>query len=246
MQTHSKFSSPIIYRLLATIPVVTVLLIENDSPASGFVALITRLFYYGDILLYWGQSDLRVHFSKLSTMDYLRDSFGSILGMLRLIEYTSPFGNKFVKFTLSPGQEFSDWLGPNLPFYVRGELFFGPWVAPVHAFVIGLILGRVRGFFIRYRGASLLNYTLAAFAVIISIDLPVEEGLAIGKVIDFLIIYFLIYILALMISAAVMPNRNLRFIGYTACNPTERSEQRINCLADCRITPLTKKNDLQE
>lgn len=195
--------------LLAAIPVAAVLLIEQGSPASAFNALLERLFFFGDILLYWGQPELRGHFSYLGVLDYLRDSFGPILGMLRIIDYGTPVGNQFVQFTLPYANDLTDSLGPNLPFYVRGELYFGPWFAAVHAFVIGWVIGRIRRAFTFYRGASLLNYTLTAFAVSLSAALPVEEGLAIGQMVDFLTIYLFVHVVALLIGIASTPRSPL-------------------------------------
>lgn len=191
--------------LLAVIPVAAVLLIEQDSTYSALNALLVRLFYFGDILLYWGQPELRAYFSNLGILDYIRDSFGLILGMLRLTDYGTPVGNQFVQFTLPVGYDFSESLGPNLPFYVRGELYFGPWFAPVHALVIGWILGRIRHAFTSYRGGNLLHYSLAAFWVCLSVGLPVEEGLAIGQAADFLMMYLFVHVLASMIVAAAKP-----------------------------------------
>ena len=193
--------------LFAIIPVVTVLLIEQGSLETAATALLQRLFFFGDILLYWGQPDLRAHFVYLGLLDYLRDSFGSILGMLRLIDYGIPMGNQFVQFTLPVGTDFSESLGPNLPFYVRGELYLGVWIAPVHAFVVGWILGRIRRIFAQYRGANLLHYTLAAFAIMLSTALPGEEVLAIGEAFDFMMIFTPIYVLVLLISFAAQPSR---------------------------------------
>lgn len=195
--------------LLAIIPVAAVLLIEHGSPDLAATALLQRLFFFGDILLYWGQQDLRAHFANLGLMDYLRDSFGSLLGMLRVTDYRTPMGNQFVQFSLPFGTDFSDSLGPNLPFYVRGELYLGPWFAPIHAFTVGWVFGRIRRAFTTYRGANLLNYTLAAFAVCLSSALPIEEGLAIGQVMDFLVIYLFVHVLALLIIVAAKPKSTL-------------------------------------
>lgn len=188
--------------LLGVVPVATVLLIEGDSTQAALDALLVRLFFSGDILLYWGQPDLRAHFSNLGVVDYFRDSLGSILGMLRLTGYNTPIGNQFVQYSLPAGFDFSESLGPNLPFYVRGELYFGPWIAPIHALVIGYIFGQIRVLFVRYSGDNPLHYSLAAFAVCLSVALPVEEGLAIGQVADFFLIFGPIYLLATMIRGA--------------------------------------------
>jgi hypothetical protein len=118
-----------------------------------------------------------------------------VLGALRLTDYGIPIGNQFVRSTLPVGTDFSESLGPNLPFYVRGELYFGAVFAPLHAFIIGVIFGYLRRRFITYRGHSLLMYSLLSFAVVLSLTLPTEEGLAVGQVFDFVILFLPIYVL---------------------------------------------------
>lgn len=183
---------------LAIIPVGAVLLIESDSPLN---ALFVRLFFSGDVLLYWGQSDLRAHFSKLGVIDYVRDSFGSLLGMLRLIEYSTPIGNQFVQYSLPVDAEFSEWLGPNIPFYVRGELYFGPWLGIFHSLLIGYVVGRVRMLFVGYRGKSPLRYSISAVLVCIVTALPVEEGLAISQLTDFILVLALVLFIASVLAS---------------------------------------------
>ena len=184
---------------LAAIPAGAVLLIESESPLK---ALFVRLFFSGDVLLYWGQADLRAHFSTLGPIDYLRDSFGSLLGMLRLIEYSAPIGNQFVRYSLPADAEFSEWLGPNLPFYVRGELYLGPWLAVFHSLLIGYIVGRLRMFFVGYRGKSPLRYSISAVLVCIGMALPVEEGLAISQLTDFILVLALIISIASVLTSS--------------------------------------------
>lgn len=187
--------------ILGTVPVALVLVKETDGMQTAFDALLIRLFYFGDILLYWGQPDLRMYFSHLGPMDYLHNAFGSIFGMLRLSDYNLPLGTQFVQYTLSADQNLSGSLGPNLPFYVSGELFFGPWVAPFHALAIGLIVGHIRSWFVCYYGHNPLRYSVSAFTVCVSITLAIDEGLAIAKLIDFLFAFSLVYALAVLLQA---------------------------------------------
>lgn len=178
---------------ITLIPVAIVLVTEHGSAKDAFDAFVIRLFYYGDVLLYWGQETVRIEFAGLGPLDYLRDTFGSVLGALRLMDYGIPIGNQFVRSTLPFGTDFSESLGPNLPFYVRGELYLGIFFAPLHAFIIGVIFGTLRRLFLSYRGHSLLKYSLLSFAAIISLTLPTEEGLAIGEAFDFIIFFLPIY-----------------------------------------------------
>lgn len=187
----------------ASIPVAIVLITENGSLRDALSAFVVRLFYFGDVLLYWGQETVRNEFSGLGRLDYLHDTFGSVLGALRLTDYGIPIGNQFVRSTLPVGTEFSESLGPNLPFYVRGELYFGAIFAPFHAFMIGLFFGCLRRLFFTYRGNSLLTYSLLSFAVVMSVTLPTEEGLAVGQLFDFFIFFLPIYVLTAYFSTFI-------------------------------------------
>lgn len=216
-RTKSIPDERILYRvfLFASIPVFMVFMIEKESLNQALIALLQRLFYFGDVLIYWSQDELRDSFSYFGISDYFLNTFGSILGFLRIYDYSAPVGNQFVRFTLPEGFDFPEDIGPNLPFYVRGELYFGAWFAPVHAFFVGLILGLVRKKFLRYQGNKLLSYSLMAFFVSISIVLPTEEGLAVGQIFDFLIIYMLIRFIVLGIELSLIKEGGVRAIKKT-------------------------------
>lgn len=186
---------------IALVPVLIVLVIENGSLKGAFDAFILRLFYFGDVLLFWGQDFVRSGFSNLGPIDYFKDTFGSILGGLRLIPYEIPMGNQFVQYTLPAGTDFPESIGPNLPFYVRGELYLGIIVAPLYSFCVGATVGCLRRCFIRYHGHSLLSYSMLAFVVITSFTLPLQEELAIGQFFDFALLLIPIYGVATLLSA---------------------------------------------
>jgi hypothetical protein len=186
--------------LVACVPVAIVFTIENETIMDALVAFAIRLFSFGDVMLYWGQETVRSHFSDLGPIDYFVNAFGSVLGALRVIDYSIPMGNQFVQFTLPAGFDFSDALGPNLPFYVSGELYFGPLIAPLHALAIGFIFGFVRRVFLRYRGRSMLMYSLLSFMVVVSIALPTDEGFAIGQIFNFALFFAPIYIAVALTS----------------------------------------------
>lgn len=187
----------------ASIPVAIILITEHGTVKDALDAFVVRLFSFGDVLLYWGQETVRSEFAGLGPVDYLRDTFGSVLGALRLTDYGIPIGNQFVRSTLPVGTDFSESLGPNLLFYVRGELYFGAVFAPLHAFIIGVIFGYLRRLFVTYRGHGLLTYSLLSFAVVLSLTLPTEEGLAVGQAFDFVIFFLPIYALTSYFSTSI-------------------------------------------
>jgi hypothetical protein len=126
--------------------------------------------------------------------------------MLRLTEYSTPTGNQFVEYTLPIDAGFSERVGPNLQFYVCGELYFGPWQATFQALLIGYIVGRVRMFFVSYRGKSLLRYGPSAVLVCLVAFLPSEEGLVISQLTDLILMLTLVWVFASMVASSMRPS----------------------------------------
>lgn len=170
---------------VAAIPILIVLFIESNGVSEAAIALGTRLLYFGDALLYWSDPDLRQHFKSANpSSSYLTHLFGGVLGAMRLVPYSPPMGNDFVQFSLRVGQEISDALGPNIPFYVKGEVFFGPIFAAAYSAVVGVAVGFFRRLFFQKSLSSLTSYTVFATLAGLSITLPVEDSLMVNRFFD--------------------------------------------------------------
>ncbi|WP_310564650.1 hypothetical protein [Hydrogenophaga sp.] len=172
--------------IIAAVPVLAVFLIESDDITEAAIALGTRLLYFGDALLYWSDSELRQHFKSIHPPhSYPMHLFGGILGATRLVPYSAPIGNDFVQFSLRVGQELSDSLGPNVPFYVKGEIFFGTVFAAAYSTIIGMAIAFFRRIFSQREYSNLTSYTIAATLAGLSMTLPVEDSLMINRIFDF-------------------------------------------------------------
>lgn len=179
----------------AFFPVIVVLLREADDAANAAAAFATRLLYFGDSLYYWGNSDLRRHFHAIyGPLNYPEHVLGSLLGLARLAEYQTSIGSQFVQFSLKFGEELSTSLGPNTPFYVKGELFFGQFFAFLYCVSIGSVVGFIRLKFERQIFTSMTRYSLSATFVVIGMTLPTEDALFVGRIFDLLIFLMPIYI----------------------------------------------------
>lgn len=180
MQSLSRYAL-----VIAIAPVLAVFLIESDDITEAAIALGTRLLYFGDALLYWSDPELRQHFKSIHPPhSYPAHLFGGILGAARLVPYSAPIGNEFVQFSLRVGQELSGSLGPNIPFYVKGEIFFGTVFAAAYSTFIGLLIALVRRIFSQRAYTTLTSYTIAATLVGLSMTLPVEDSLMVNRVFD--------------------------------------------------------------
>lgn len=177
------------------VPVALVLAIEATDDANAFNALMIRLLYFGDSLIYWSRPELRDHFSGIYTaFSYGLHLLNPVLGFLRLATYENPIGNEFVQYSLRAGEELSGSLGPNTPFYVKGELFFGPWLAPAYTLMMGAWFASFRRGFVAMKNASLTRYTFQASLVVIGMTIPTEDALFVGRLFDLVLLLAPLYV----------------------------------------------------
>jgi hypothetical protein len=113
-----------------------------------------------------------------------------------------------VNTTLGSLAELDSAIGPNTPFYVKGELFFGPYGAPFYAFNVGMLFKWIRSQFFQYAGESLTRYTVLATLVVLSGALPVEDSLFVVQFFDFAIFFALIYLTARIVDLALPRRKN--------------------------------------
>lgn len=191
-QLHRAF--PVI-GLVVIVPVFAVLLVENEGLEQALNSLVIRLLYFGDVVLYWGQQDVRNTFAALGPLDYPGHLLNGITGFLRITGYDMPLGTTMVNATLNRYAEFDSAIGPNTPFYVKGEVFFGPFAAPLYAFGIGALFKWVRVQFFRYSGHSLTRYSVLATVVVLAGALPIEDSLFVVQLFDFAVFFLLIYLM---------------------------------------------------
>ena len=211
LRKHEDFALPLrsalpVIALLAAFPVATVFLVENEGLEQAVTALSIRLLYFGDVMLYWGQEDVRNMFAKLGPLDYPAHLVNGVTGFLRVTGYDTPLGTRMVNATLDRFSELDSAIGPNTPFYVKGEMFFGPFAASIYAFSIGALYKWFRVRFFRYAGHSLTRYSALATLMTLTTALPIEDSLFIVQLFDFGVFFFLIYFVTLFVDV-ILPRR---------------------------------------
>ncbi|MFC4233115.1 O-antigen polymerase [Parasediminibacterium paludis] len=118
--------------------------ISKDVDAT-FFALGYRFLYFGDaILFYYDQYSLK-HFTSYSMLNFLWDELSSPLALFRLTNYEIPLGYKLVMFRENINT--IPVFGPNVPFYVKGHIYFGYFGALLYSFSLGIIVGYLRRYF---------------------------------------------------------------------------------------------------
>ena len=112
---------------------------------EALFSLGTRFLYFGDAMLYYYDYYSVKHFSSLGFLDYLHEDFDYIPAFFRLTEYKKALGIELVDYRLqiSGGLLF----GPNVPYYVKGHIYFGALGVIIYSFIVGGIVGYVRSMY---------------------------------------------------------------------------------------------------
>ncbi len=112
----------------------------NDS----VLGLGIRFLYFGDILFYYYKPDAVTHFQQLGFLDFLKYEFNSLFGILRITEYLPPLSFEMVQYSFTNNQSRDVVTGPNLPFYVKGHIFFGRFGSLIYSFLVGAFIAFFR------------------------------------------------------------------------------------------------------
>lgn len=117
-----------------------------ESSEGIMFTLVTRFLFYGDSMIYYYNKPVIDYFSSYNLLNYLADDFNAVFGSLRLVPYTEQLGYRLVNYYFNIN---SDIWGPSIPFYVKGNIYFGYYGAFIYSMVIGSVVGFVRNRFYR-------------------------------------------------------------------------------------------------
>lgn len=112
--------------------------------SDSILGLGIRFLYFGDILFYYFNDDAVNHFQKLGVVDFFNYELNPIFGILRITPYLPPLSFEMVQYSFSNNEILEVVTGPNLPYYVKGHIFFGKYVALIYSFFVGCIIAYFR------------------------------------------------------------------------------------------------------
>lgn len=162
--------------------VFTVLLKENDGLEGAFLAFIRRLLYTSDSLIYFYTPINIAYFNEYSLADYFPRLVNPILGFLRLQPYQEALGNTLFDNLRPSGFTAENiTVGPNIPFYMEGRIYFYYWGAFPYSMLVGYLYGSVRTYFFSITRSSAFYFVFMgsfchfAQAIIIDSNLTVTQ-----------------------------------------------------------------------
>lgn len=196
--------------LILSLILTIIILIAGSSDKSGelaFYNLTTRFLFFGDAILYYYNPYAVKFFSQYHPVDYLIDEFNSLFGFFRLVPYNIPLGFKLVSF--QQGVD-SVLFGPNVPYYIKGYIYFGKWGVLAYSWLVGWTVGFVRSklLTVLVNPADLLYCIALIHLNLIIFNLPQDSQLFMSVLFDTLIFFVALYSVAGFISWSILRKKN--------------------------------------
>lgn len=162
--------------------VFTVLLKENDGLEGAFLAFIRRLLYTSDSLIYFYTPINISYFNEYSVSEFFPRLVNPVLGFLRLQPYQEALGNTLYDNLRPPGLTAeSITVGPNIPFYMEGRIYFYYWGAFPYSMLVGYIYGTVRVHFFSLIRTSAFSFIFTGSFCHLSQAMIIDTNLAVAQ-----------------------------------------------------------------
>lgn len=166
----------------------------NSLDQTGF-AFLQRLLYGADSVIYFYQPANDYLLTQYGPLDYLHHITNPILGFLRLATYDEALGNIMVENAIPPGVTLDVIAGPNSPYYIEGQIYFGYYGAFVYSFIIGGIFSCCRQLFFSIARAPFFLFALGCALCFHSANILIESTLFITTCFDTCFFVIPIYVL---------------------------------------------------
>lgn len=170
--------------LIAGLLALFVLYISIHDPALAAGALLKRVLYAGDVIIYYYQPAIMREFAKLGPVDYIIAMLNPLLGELRLAEYQFPLGYQMLLIYFKNGEQPSAVLGPNTTFFVVGHIYFGWFFGIIYSGCVGYIVSKVRSACLSARGTTPLRMAIYLTMAIVIFGFPAEAPLFVSMASD--------------------------------------------------------------
>jgi len=187
--------------LFGVVVALTVTVKDTGSISGGVLAFFKRILLTGDVIMFYFAD--RVHIMALTDQTlagYLKYLFNDTLGMLRVGEYQEALGSVIL------GGE--NGFGPNVQYFVRADLFFGPVYGFFYSLGIGYFIGYLRTSFLHVSKASPMMFTLRLVFAVSAFTLAIESSLFVSEATSIVVLVFPLWIIARLIRSGSTAARN--------------------------------------
>lgn len=201
-----KYKKTILFLSIMSIFVVLLILNKDSGNSENpFVSLFRRLLYYGDIVLYYYDSTIYSIVNQKNTWEYFLHIINPITGFLRINIYEFPLGYEMVLYSLNrTGQQLESIVGPNTPFFVKGNIFFGLLGGFLYSFIIGWLIGMIRKMFLKNKSKNIFTHSMKIWLFVNCFALATEDTLFISMIWDLLIVLLPTLVISIIVVKSLV------------------------------------------
>lgn len=186
-----------------------VLFKENENLDQVIFAFVRRLLYGADSTLYFYTPVNEQYFSRFHSWQYPSYLFNQILGFLRLVPYQEALGNVMVDNVLPNNT--GTIVGPNTPYYIEGQIYFGYYGAFLYSMIIGGCYAFIRQYFFAATYYSAFWFVLMCCLCQQASTLSIEVTLFTTQLFDTLFFVIPIYLFTSLAVKGKLRIRKIRF-----------------------------------
>lgn len=154
-----KAITPIVLVVMVSVPLI-VYGKEVGGLQESIVTFVTRLLMGADSTLYFYQPVNEQYFAQFHFWNYPSYLFNGALSFLRLVPGIEAHGNTMIFNIINNYNAIVS--GPNTPYYIEGQIYFGYYGAFVYSAVIGAVYAYSRYSFFNKQFSSVFHFVLAA------------------------------------------------------------------------------------
>lgn len=202
--------------ILAIAAVLYTVFSKNSADVSqtGFLFL-QRLLYGADSVLYFYRPQNEYLLTQYNFFDYLKHITNPVLGLFRLSDYEEALGNIMVENIIPPGVTLDVIVGPNSPFYIEGQVYFGYYGAFLYSFFIGGVYSYIRQTFFSLRQGSFFLLALGCALCFHGSNILIESTLFITTCFDTCFFVIPVYVAMCFLLNGKIVIRSVRLSGVT-------------------------------
>ncbi|SFD55494.1 oligosaccharide repeat unit polymerase [Spirosoma endophyticum] len=154
-----RFITPIVLLLAASLPFL-IYRKEVGGLEESLINYVTRLLMGADSTLYFYQPVNEQYFAQYHFWDYPAYLFNGILSFLRIVPGIEANGNVMIRNIINNYNAIV--AGPNTPYYIEGQIYFGYYGAFIYSAFVGTIYAYSRYNFFNKQFSSAFSFVLTA------------------------------------------------------------------------------------
>ena len=154
-----KLITPLILMIVISLPFI-VYGKESGGFQESTITFVTRLLMGADSTLYFYQPINEQYFAQFHFWDYPTYLLNGILSFLRLVPGIEAHGNTMVFNVINNYNAIIS--GPNTPYYIEGQIYFGYYGAFVYSTIIGAVYAYSRYSFFKKKFSSVFSFVFIA------------------------------------------------------------------------------------